>query len=328
MFVVRMASGLLNRWLAKRNYALLYRIDGAGVGDTLVMTAWMRRAHEAYGLRFIVVSKFAAFFEHNPLVAHNIDFRSLGPLRKPLVKWLLRGSTLTTSTDERVFRFDYFGGRKVDRATFVRNASRPVSLIQLYAEHIPFKVNYAAAVPEIHLTAAEISLAKQKYLATLAKPFAVIRPMGFTGWTTNKEWLVDRYQAVMDALPHYEWLQVGDAADSLLSSAVDLRGKTDLRELAAIIKSARFLLCGEGMLNHISAAFGVPSFVIQSGYTPPEVAAYPSTHLICRSPPMHCAPCWIEGPCTVPGKPCTGDISAQQVIHAIQQFERNAPLAN
>jgi hypothetical protein len=28
------------------------------------------------------------------------------------------------------------------------------------------------------------------------------------------------------------------------------------------------------------------------------------------------------------GKPCTGDISTQQVIDAIQQFERNAPLAN
>ncbi len=316
-----MFRSLVNRWLTawleQRNLLVLYRVDGIGVGDTLVMTAWMRRAHERYGFKYIVVSKYPAFFESNPLVNRNIDFRGLGSIRKPIAKWLLK-----KAGNARIFQFGYFGGKEHTREEFLQAANRPVSLIQLYSEHIPYAIDYDNACNEVFLTTAESNTYSRVFskLFDHHKAFALIRPVGFTGWTTKKEWHIERYQAVVNSLPNHQWVQVGDVNDPLLQGTIDLRGKTTLRELSWVISKAQFMLCTEGVYNHLASAFNTPTVVVQSGFTPPEVACYPATTIVARKPTTSCAPCLLPGPCHIEGKPCTNDITVAMVTEAIESI--------
>jgi hypothetical protein len=304
-----MLRALVNRWLTawleQRKLLVLYRVDGIGVGDTLVMSAWMRRAHERHGFKY---------FENNPLVDRNIDFRGLGSIRKPIAKWLLK-----KAGNERIFQFGYFGGKEHTREEFMQAASRPVSLIQLYSEHIPYPIDYDNACNEVFLTTAETTAYSRAFskLFDHHKTFVLIRPVGFTRWTTKKEWRIERYQAVVNLFPHHQWVQIGDANDPLLENTIDLRGKTSLRELAWVISKAQLMLCGEGVYNHLASAFNTPTVVVQSGFTPPELACYPTTIIVARKQVTDCSPCLLPGLCHIKGKPCTNDISVAMVAEAL-----------
>jgi ADP-heptose:LPS heptosyltransferase len=190
----------------------------------------------------------------------------------------------------------------------------------MYSEHIPHAIDYEKARNEVVLSLDEEIAFSEKFKTILEpqKPFAVVRPVGFTGWTPNKEWGFDRFQEVVTNLPEFQWVQVGDKADPKLAESIDVRGETTLRELAWLIKKSRFLLSGEGVYNHIASAFNTPAFVIQSGFSRAEIAQYPSSVIIERTPPMPCSPCALKTVCPVAGKPCTSDISPARVIDTIR----------
>ena len=68
----------------------------------------------------------------------------------------------------------------------------------------------------------------------------------------------------------------------------------------------------------VAAAFGVPSYVVFSGFNQVELSLYGNTIPIVRSPQVACAPCWKLSPCPVPGKPCTSDITVEQVVSLLE----------
>lgn len=103
-----------------------------------------------------------------------------------------------------------------------------------------------------------------------------------------------------------------------IPGAADLRGRTpDLRRLAYLVSRAGFVLCLEGLYNHMAAAFRTPAFVVCSGFTHPELAAYPDSVLLSAAEQPPCAPCWLRTPCPVPGKPCMAGLTPEFVAAAI-----------
>lgn len=310
-------SSLSRKFLRTRHLYVLFRLNGNGLGDMLIMTAVMRLIHQATGRRFIILTKKPEIFAHNPLVARVIPIS--GPLIKPFAKWFVRN-----------IHHDHIGeccwrpGQPITPEIIQQDHRRPVHLAQLNSEHLGLNLDYGKIACEIYLSEEEIQAWNRKY-QDLPQNFAIIKPTGRTDWTPNKEWGVENYQAVVNALPQVPWIQVGETKDECLSNVLDWRGKTSVRELFYLIKRARFILAVEGLYNHAASAFGTPSFVVFSGIHLPEIACYANTRLIVRTPQVPCAPCMLPTPCPVPGKPCTGDILPEAVIQRIQTFLDEAP---
>ena len=96
----------------------------------------------------------------------------------------------------------------------------------------------------------------------------------------NKEWPVSHYAALAKLLSHEGWTFVivggnGDRekgrqlAELIGPAAVDLTGKTNLKELAALLSDAALFVSGDTGPLHIAVAVGVP-IVAMYGPTRPE----------------------------------------------------------
>lgn len=111
----------------------------------------------------------------------------------------------------------------------------------------------------------------------------------------ERRWPADRFAAVADALAArgLRVVLTGTAGERDLTAAVaagmaapalDLAGRTDLGAGAAVIASARLLVCNDTGVSHIAAAVGTPSAVISTGdnparWAPPDAARH---RLLCR----------------------------------------------
>jgi hypothetical protein len=314
-------SASVESWLARRNLGVIHFIQSGAVGEVFLITAYMRLLHAQCGLRFIVITKYPELFFCNPQVQWNIPFNRLGFIRKPLVKWFTRNVR-----GAHIIRFGYRPLETVTPEEHRADRCRRVSLFQLCTEHhTAFPISYADVQNEITFSEAEIAAYSAKF--RLPGSYALIKPKAKASWTANKEWVVERFQEVVRLMPEIPWVQVGEADDPPLSGVVDLRGQTTLRELCFLVSRAKWVLAPEGFYNHAASAFGTPSFALFSGLTHPELAWYPNTIPIVRTPQVPCAPCWLTTPCPVAGKPCTNDITAQQVVATIREFASRTGLA-
>lgn len=102
---------------------------------------------------------------------------------------------------------------------------------------------------------------------------------------TAKEWGTDRYQEVINRCQWsapVNFIQVGAANHDhpRLSGAVDMVGKTTLRQLFDLVRRARGVLCGVSLLMHVAAALGKPAVVIAGGREPVQWNAYPKQHYL------------------------------------------------
>jgi len=308
-------SRLLGRWLDSRRLYVLHRLHGASIGDTLTATAFMRGVHEKTGRRFIVVSKYPEIFRGNPLVERHIGVNQLGPLSKPIAKAVLRHAR-----HPAIGQHGYQPPAHYTEEDIARDHQRPISEAEFCAEALArqwgVQLDYSSLLPEVYFDSRELAEMESRF--RLPRPYWLIKPVGETSYTPNKEWAVERYQEVVRRSPWITWVQFGPRRDLPLDGVVDLRGKTDIRELLYVVRQSRGVLGGEGFPNHAAAAFGVPSIVIFSGFSHVELAKYRNTIPLVRQPQVECAPCWKLKPCPVPGKPCTNDISVEQVLATLR----------
>ena len=167
---------------------------------------------------------------------------------------------------------------------------------------------------KIYFSKDEIKIYEKKF-EFLPKNFAIIQPIGKITYTPNKEWGFDKFQNVVEKTKEINWVQSGLKDDLLLKDVLDLRGETkSLRELAFLISKADFVLCLEGLLNHLAAAVNTKSFVVFSGFHPVEIAKYDTSIAIAKVPQVECSPCWLLENCPKEEKYCTEDILVEDVV--------------
>lgn len=94
------------------------------------------------------------------------------------------------------------------------------------------------------------------------RPFAVLVPGA--NWET-KQWPAERFAAIVEPLRErfgFESVVVGSAADGPLAAridgAIDLTGRTNLRQLVAVLERASLVIAGDTGPMHIAAALGRP----------------------------------------------------------------------
>ena len=313
------------RWLfewilGKKRLVILYKLGGEGLGDTLAITTILNALHRKEGVRGIVYSKFPALFENNPQVVLNLDYRSMPRLLRSILKstfkylrgervicvgseeWTLGTLPWRRNSGRHDYRRFYFGGLLPDIVDDLDHLRKALPFIVFSkAERWQYDERFRHLPEKFGVVKASVG-ASRKRLALA------------------KNWSIEGMQAVVrarDVLP-FSWVQLGDEAEPTLDGAINLLGRTSLRETLYILSRAQVVLTVEGFISHAAAALGRPLVIVFSGYHNPGSFYYGPAKIITAASMPACAPCY-QNECTTPGKPCTSNISVQQVINACRE---------
>lgn len=156
-------------------------------------------------------------------------------------------------------------------------------------------------------------------------------------WAT-KRWPAEKYAALADRISSELGGQVvifGGSDDAVTASeveknmkshAVNLAGKTTLKQLAALIKKCGVFITNDSGPMHIAAAFDVPVVAV-FGPTVREFGFFPhSPKAAVVERTMSCRPCGKHGPVECPEKhfKCMTGISASEVFEAVKKQYENS----
>ncbi len=159
---------------------------------------------------------------------------------------------------------------------------------------------------DIHFSDSErLWMSQVQEITKVPVPFWIIGAGGKFDFTA-KWWPVERYQQVVD---HFAgrilFVQVGEAHHHHppLHGVLDLRGKTDLRQMIRLMHHAQGVLCPVTLHMHLAAAVPVrkgmpknrPCVVVAGGREPAQWEAYPHHQYLHRNGALHCCDqggCW------------------------------------
>lgn len=146
-------------------------------------------------------------------------------------------------------------------------------------------------------------------------------------WTPNKDWPDPNWVTVITSLARNATvIEIGqeDATAQAIakSNYVDLRGKTSLEQLVAVVAACDLYVGPVSGPMHIAEAVGTPSVTICGGYESPRGYEHPpgvkSTTNVFLFSDLPCSPCWLRKPCPI-GLKCLNSISPAQVENAIAE---------
>ena len=305
---------LVEFFLEHFNIILVYRFQQS-VGDHCCMTSIIKAFNEQYNLKCIVITPYPELFKNNPRILKVIDTNLLTSRRAGWLRFALESWSIP-HVEEFNFRHDYMTLEEYMRETKAR-----MHLAEVNSKHfrIPLRLNDVRT--EIYLTREEIARWDDSF--NLPKRYALIHSEGKRTYTPNKDWGSDNFQSLVDKMPEVSWVQIGLESDKRLHGCIDYRGRTSsVRELAYVISRSEFIVCLEGLYNHLASSVSTVSFVIFSGFHPLDIARYQTTVPITCEVDPPCAPCWLTESCPFPEKPCTSKISPDRVAEIIIQHMR------
>ena len=177
--------------------------------------------------------------------------------------------------------------------------------IHFLNDRLGLEINVTEFKGDIHLSSEEkFGPSPLEALGRIEGPYWIISAGGKSDYTV-KWWDTKRYQEVVD---HFRgritFVQVGAAGHyhPELERVIDLRGKTDLRQLIRLVYHADGIVCPVTLLMHLAAAveekpgFGLrPCVVIAGGREPPHWEAYPGhqfIHTVGMLPCCRTGGCW------------------------------------
>ena len=159
---------------------------------------------------------------------------------------------------------------------------------------------------DIHISPLEKTWFSQvEEIVQWPQPFWILVAGGKRDYTI-KWWHPSRFQRVID---HFRgrilFVQVGESGHvhPPLRNVIDLRGKTDLRQLIRLVYHAQGVLCPVTLLMHLAAAVETkpgaptsrPCVVVAGGREPPHWEAYPHHQFLHRVGALRCCDnggCW------------------------------------
>ena len=149
-----------------------------------------------------------------------------------------------------------------------------------------------------------------------------IGPASFPTVMLNKLWSVDKFQRVVDGLRELfpagtQIIQVGVPEDPGLKGVVDMRGKTTIRESAALVQQSRCFVGTVGLGMHLARAVDRRAVIVYGGREHSWQTGYPCNENI--NSDVECAPCWKWNDCDF-GRKCMTMISASDVLSAAEKL--------
>ncbi len=264
--------------------------QGTGLpGDDLMCSTVFRELKKRGIRRIAAATPHRALFQNNP----DVD-KIIGHANARLNRWQRLGLPLTPLTYT-----------SYDPLT---DADLPPT------EHILIKMCRLAGItgkvelrPYLFLKEAEFAAGK------IAQDQVVMQSSGLAAANAmrNKEWYPQRFQEVCTELrSDVAVVQIGAASDLKLEGAIDLRGKTDARQAAAILANSLVFVGLVGFLMHLARAVDCRSVIVYGGREKPAQSGYVANKNLYTQ--VRCAPCWLRNPCDFDRK-CMDMITGQQV---------------
>src|SRR5207245_158600 len=144
-----------------------------------------------------------------------------------------------------------------------------------------------ALTPRIYLDDAERAWGRfgDRQIAIQSSGGKAARPI------TTKEWFPERFQEAVDVLSRDATVvQIGSTLDPPLRGAVDLRGKTTIRQAAAVLHNSASFVGLVGFLMHLAKAAGTRSVIVYGGREQPSQSGYSENVNVYTD--LACAPWW------------------------------------
>ena len=132
----------------------------------------------------------------------------------------------------------------------------------------------------------------------------------------TKEWFPERFQRIADRFrKDFTIVQVGAAKDAAIAGAVNMRGRTSIRQTAAILANSVLFIGLAGFLQHLARSVECRSVIIYGGRELPTQTGYTCNENIVNNP--ECSPCWIYDNCDY-GIKCMDAITVEMVMNAVE----------
>lgn len=145
-----------------------------------------------------------------------------------------------------------------------------------------------------------------------------------------KRWAAERFAAVADELvlrynaaivifggPGEKWIS-GRVQELMEQEALNLGGKTSIRQLMALIKQCDLFITNDTGPMHIAAAFDIPLVAIFGSTDTKTTAPFGRRNRIIKKD-MQCAPCLLRE-CPEDHHACMESISVEDVMSGIESF--------
>ena len=160
----------------------------------------------------------------------------------------------------------------------------------------------------------------------LRKPFFVVHP---SASIPTKVWPQERFAQAIDAIAGKHGLHAvlvggpGDVAcaaaiaDSSRSPTLNLAGKTNLKELSALLSHGRLFLGNDSGPAQLAAYLGIPTAIVFSGTNDVSVWRPPGENVAIISHRVDCSPCELRS-CPYPR--CLLEIGVDDVLGAVDHL--------
>jgi hypothetical protein len=275
-----------------------------GFGDELLLTAVARELkRRSPNLRIWQVSPAAELLDYNPNYSGVFNWNH----------WPLRYSNLLNN---RRCKIDGYATAVIPGEQYVPPAEHIIAIMSRKAG-ISGQVSIK---PDLFLSEAE------KRKGTFAKGAIVINYPGektYAHMKKNKLWDFHKFQRVVKAISagnidgkKYPVIQLGSPGDPLFEGTIDLRGRTTLRESAAILYNCEIFLGLVGFLMHLARTVDCRAVIIYGGHEHSFQSGYVANENLESN--VECAPCWRFNTCDY-GRKCMEMVSVDDVLGAVQK---------
>lgn len=291
--IVRVISSA-SRWLRYgRPRRLLH--SGTGLGDNLLMATVAHEFHKRGITDYAIMSRYPELFMHNPCV------RSVIPSDDDLIRFIRQiGGWAGRLT---------YGQRGIDH---IARGNSPEHIIVSLCRDAGLSGSVHLR-PYVFLSECELSAGR------LADNQIVIHSTGLGGSAAMlvKEWFPERFQSVVSQLGHkYGFIQLGVVSDPPLIGALDLRGKTSIRQSAAILHCSVAAVCLEGFVSHLARAVDCRAVIIMGGRSLPCEDGYAGNENLYVQNSW--SPCWQTHSCPCE-RSCMNSITVDMVMAALER---------
>lgn len=271
----------------------ILRFDG-GIGDELLCTALIREIQARKRSNIWMYTAYPELFRGNPDI-------SFAP--KKNVRGIRRFMEIFKLEPFALGYAQHVGGRDIAPL-------RHVISILCERQGLSGKI---AKRPYLYLSPEE------KSFGSFGKRQIAIQTSGLSAKYAayTKEWFPERFQKIVEQYrDRYTFVQIGSPKDPLLEGVVDMRGKTSIRQTAAILGNSLVFVGLAGFLQHLARSVECRSVIIYGGRELPLQTGYGANENITNTP--ECSPCWIYGRCEHNIK-CMDAISVSHVVEAIER---------
>lgn len=293
----------------RKKTLIIFRF-GKSIGDQLITSGLIKRLNSEKNINIILLIRFTEFFKHNPYVTKVIKFDTNLKFHNILLKVLkiLKLNFIIDLTTYNTKQNGYFELKNYP----------DIHLSEFLFRNLKLNINLKSLKPYINFSDKELAIYDKKF--KLPKNFSIIQAEGKINFTPNKEWGFENFQKVVNLTSKIQWVQITKNNNQKKLNNVIHFHSLSLRELSYLIYRSEFVLCLEGLYNHIAAAFDKKTFLILSGFTTTKNVEYKNNIIIKNEENLKCSPCYKLYNCDIHGKPCTNQISPDNVVKKINEF--------